>query len=594
MVDQSLRDRVFSSEPTYLTDLDLCQPQNALSPDPAPRRWRTLEYTTDEMSGVMLMAGPETAAPEVRYPLNARGWHAVSIGVFGDHRESVGLLLKLSGEDTFSVLMMRPMEDEQRAGQSVTPAHRTKRITELFWRAVDITGQDLVFGQTAWRVAAGDGVGSLRSENTGIAYIKLVALSDPEVDAIKADRARTDASRLFAHNDSHGFHFSHRTTTAEEIRRNLECFRDTDFSRIYWEAGSGDSLNYFSKIGRVRIYPGVGDFMRQGDRMHSESWNIFWEKGIDPVEAALGHAHDVGLEFHASYRVAGFHYPPPGDHNSHGPTFYKYHPDLRGVDRAGNRTPRMSYSYPEVRGFVVSLLREMATYPIDGICILYNRRPPLVEYEPPVVEGFKAEYGDDPRRLDDDDPRWLSCRARTLTQFHREVREAMDAAATEQGRSRIAVSAIVMRNEQENLANAMDLKAWIDEGLVDTIIPYSSAPNLDSVAEGWTDVRDAEYFVSLTAGTRCTLALNIMPRQMSPEAYRKRAAALYAAGVENLFFWDCTVGRADYSTSWDALRRLGHRDELSAWTSEGEPALASPAKDMTKLGDWDLSYDTPG
>jgi uncharacterized lipoprotein YddW (UPF0748 family) len=254
----------------------------------------------------------------------------------------------------------------------------------------------------------------------------------------------------------------------------------------------------------------------------------------------------------------------------------------------------MSYSYPEVRGFVVSLFREMATYPIDGICLLYNRRPPLVEYEPPVVEGFKAEYGDDPRRLDEDDPRWLSYRARTLTQFHREVREAMDAVATEQRRSRIAVSAIVMRDEQENLANAMDLKAWIDEGLVDTIIPYSSAPNQDSVAEGWTDVRDAEYFVSLTAGTRCTLALNIMPRQMSPEAYRKRAVALYAAGVENLFFWDCTVGRADYSASWDALRRLGHRDELEAWTSEGEPALASPAKDMTKLGDWDLSYDTPG
>ena len=63
---------------------------------------------------------------------------------------------------------------------------------------------------------------------------------------------------------------------------------------------------------------------------------------------------------------------------------------------------------------------------MDGVCLLFNRRMPLVEYEPPVVEGFQQEYGLDPRGLPADDARWLAYRARTLTGFMRELRAALD------------------------------------------------------------------------------------------------------------------------------------------------------------------------
>ena len=108
-----------------------------------------------------------------------------------------------------------------------------------------------------------------------------------------------------------------------------------DFSRIYWETGSGDILKYFSKLGRLGTYDDQGDFGRRGDRMHAESWRSMIRDGIDPFEAALSHAHDLGMELHASYRVAGFHYPPPLDYNSQGPTFYKFSPRLRSTDKMG-------------------------------------------------------------------------------------------------------------------------------------------------------------------------------------------------------------------------------------------------------------------
>ena len=37
-------------------------------------------------------------------------------------------------------------------------------------------------------------------------------------------------------------------------------------------------------------------------------------------------------------------------------------PELRSVDKNGRTTPRLSYAYPQVRGFVISLLREIKLF----------------------------------------------------------------------------------------------------------------------------------------------------------------------------------------------------------------------------------------
>ena len=442
-----------------------------------------------------------------------------------------------------------------------------------------------MLSQISWRVTSGNEPGTVKAVDATVAYIKAVPLTEAEAAAVKADRERTDTRRLFAHDDGHGPHFSYRPTTADEIRRHIEPYRDSDFSRLYWEAGGGDRCGYFTRIGRLPTADGAQDFGRQGDRMHAESWRAFRDKGSDPLQIAADYTHEIGLEFHAGYRVAGFNSPPPLPDHRDETSFYVRHPELRGVDRSGRPTPRISYTYPETRRFVISVLREIAGYSVDGICFMYNRRLPIVEYEPPLVEGFEAEYGEDPRRLDEDDPRWLSYRASILTRFMRDVREAMDDVATQEGRQHIGVSAIVMGSEEENLLNGIDLRAWVREGLVDTLIAYSSHPKWGSTTESWTDMRDVEHLVSLTRDTPCVLALNIMPRAMPPDAYRLRASALYGAGVEHFFFWDTFPS---YTPSWSALRRLGHREEIEAWIGAGQPPLVAPSVPLKRLGDWDL------
>lgn len=580
-------DSWLSQKPVYRADLDRCTPADALAIEPHLRRWRRLNYEIDSLSGTMLLAGPETAAPTITYPLNLHGLYAVSIGVLpitsSEEGHQLAILLKRSGDETFTALTLPPQSDGG-------PHHH--EIVEMFWRITDLTGHGLQIGQIGARVAPADNAGSFECAPARVAYFKLVPLTDAETRAFQSDQQGSDTRRLFAHNDAHGPHYQYRLTTPEDVRREIEPYRDTDFSRMYWEAGGGDQTSYFSQVGGRHTF-NLGDFGRRGDRLHVESWREFQQQGVDPFDVALEYTHEIGLQFHASYRVAGFHYPPPLDHFNTGDSFYKRHPEWRGIDRTGRQTPRMAYSFPEVRQFVISLLREIAQRPIDGICLLYNRRMPLVEYEPPIVEGFKGQFGDDPHKLDAHDPRWLSYRTGVLTEFMREVRAAMD----QEGRSkRIEISAIVGGTEGENLINGMDLGTWVNEGLVDTLIPYTSGQNYDSSVTAWTDPKQLEYFINLVRGTSCVLAPNIMPRHMTPEEFRQRAATVYSAGADHMFFWDCAggSGRANYRDTWNALRRLGHRDEIDAWRASGESDLSNPRMNLRKLGDWDLSYVTPG
>lgn len=586
-----IADRGFSQPPIYLTDLDRCTPAGALSTEPRRHAWRTLPYSTGAFNGVMLLAGPETAAPPVTYPLNVRGWHAVSIGVHPFWSEPEGrqleVQIKLSGPGPFTIL----------SWPRVPFGGHAEHLHEHFWSVADLTGRHLEIAQPTARASSGDGLGAYLGQPARVAYVKLVPLTVAEVRAVGDDQARDDSRRLFAHQDAHGPHSAWRLTSAAEIRREVEPYRHTDFSRLYWECGSGDLMNYFTKLGRTPAHDGLDDFPRQSDRFNAESWRILHDRSIDPLRVAAEHAREIGLEFHASYRVAGFHYPPPLDHFTHGDAVYRRRPEWRGVDRQGRRTPRFAYTYPEVRDYVISLLREIVQYPVDGVCMLYNRRLPLVEYEPQLVEGFGSAHGVDPRTLDPHHPTWLRYRSGVLTQFHRELRAAMDEETRRQGRSRrLQISAVVAGSEAENLNFGVDPGAWVNEGLVDTLIPYSSATNFNSSVDAWADPRAIDYYVNLARGSNTIIAPNMMPRQVSPEQLRQRASGLYRAGVRHLFFWDCAggSGRATYGDMWSALRRLGHRGEVENWRTGGEPSLASPRHDIHSLGDWNLRYQTPG
>jgi len=559
----------------YLADMSRFEPRSALSRKPMRHHWRLLDFESDVAKGVMLVAGQNTGAPEINLPFEQKGWHRIYFGIrsFGAGEDETKLLVRMDDRNVFTTIRHKQGAPD--------------RIDEYYWRTADLTGRRLHLRPFRLQLDP-DNADSIANPSSGVwlAYIKLVPVSGPE-----ASDARTRT--LYAHHDAWSYMFWERPTTAEDIERQLEVFRDTDFSRVYWESAQGDRTNYFSKLGVSTADDGIQDFYRVGDRLAAESMRILRKNGIDPLRVAADYLHGMGLECHATFRPSGFHFDYPLDEWNLG-GLYEKHPEWRGTDREGNRTPRLSYAYPEMRKAVLEILKETARYPVEGICVAYNRRPPFLEYDTPIIESFQSRYGTDPRKLDERDSQWLSHRATFMTQWMRELRQALDEVGRERGVAKpLEISAIVMGTEAENLYYGLDLPAWIRERLVDTIIPYTSGTGLDSSKQSWVNASEAEFFLRISLGTRTKLACNLMPRQLSPDVYRERALGLYNTGVQHLFFWDCDA-RADFSPSWTILSRLGHREELEQWARAGRPKYREPASRLRKFGDWDLRYQTPG
>ena len=589
-----------TSEAIYLSDLDRSEPRSALARGWKHGTWRLFDYTAERdaetidiesihdafdqkpdpertFSGTLLLAMHDSRAPEIAYSPDRTGWHRIYIGIYQKPFEGANAIdVRLSRDPAFTTL----------EGREGGKDHQESRLLEIYWKTADLTGQDIHFRQITFP----------RIRDAWVAFIKLIPLSREQVREFEADRANPEHKRLFVHIDPG---IANESGSKKTLLSLLDPLRHGDVARLYWETAMGDRVFYRSGIGR---YPtetqDQGDdpdnpfFERPYGRIETKTWEAYRKSGVEPLEVAVEFAREHGIELHASYRVGGFHFPAPYYSEPRG-SFFEQHPELVCVDREGNPLPRISYAFPETRKYVLSLLREMASsYAIDGVALLYNRRPPLLAYEAPIVEGFQAEYGEDPRELDPLDERWLQYRSTFLTRFMRELREMLDSVEHDQGRSRLAVTAVVCR-PGENILHGMDLETWVREGLVDTLIPYSSSVRLNSFVPAWDDPKDVEHFVSLVDGTGCTLALNLMPRGVSSREYYDMAYRLYQSGVQRFFFWD-GLGRTGGVGRWRKAARIGHRSEVEEWVRKGKPSLLPAASRLWRLDGWDLRLETPG
>ena len=545
-----------------MSDMRKCEPQSALSSERRKRHWQTIEYETDEVAGTMLSAGPGTGAPDVTYPLDLRGWYSAYVGIWGlglAPGEANMIKIRLDDDPCFTVFTREK------------PSLLT--LEEGFWKHADLTDQDIIIGQQ----------NSGFPTSASLAYVRLVPLSSEEVERIRWDRENPDARRLIGANDAFSDFWRKRSTTKEDILEMVEPYRNTDFKKLFWEVGNGHATLVGDSSSKA-FGEGIEDFPRIGDRFTAESFSILASKGIDPLKIAIEHSHGMGLELHISERVEMFFSAPPWE-EFFSTSFYSEHPELRLVDRDGTQIAGMSYAYPEVRAHYISVLKKAASYGADGAVIIYVRGPPIILYETPVVEGFKARHGVDPRELDEKDEAWLKHRASYVTVFMREVRQAMDEVGEKPGK-RLEVSAITLGRREHNLFYGFDIEAWVEQGLIDNLILY---PSNDGHANEGIDMR---HYAHVTRGTRCKLYPNMMPRRMLAGEFRKKALGYYESGADGLFFWD-TNDRHDTTSMWTTIRRLGHRSEIKDFVTREKPEEEPRTTKLLRLGGYFMQKYSP-
>ena len=543
-----------------LSDMSACTPSGGTAREWRKDTWRLIDYETyDGITGTMAYAHPHLGAPELELPLNANGLYKVFLGVnytksrFGTVYEGYSpygnLDVKLTGDYGFTHVAAEQTAVEPPDG--TTPISKLGKgknaatsIQETYWRTADLTGQSLFFRPMGAPYDCDEWQGV-----SNLSYVRLVPLTAKEEEAWRQLQPRDDTRRV-AYLYCAGNLSGHIDTGPEDYHpATMDWFKDelapalnTDIGLLSLELIRGNYCAYRSRIGDV----GGED-------------NTWQEKWIDPLAAFAKLGHEQGLKILVAMRMIGGAYPtclePIG-----WARFFWEHQEWVKRDRYGAGTTSLSIAYPEVQDYWLSLLREVLAYGIDGVTIYLNRFHPFVLYEEPVVESFQAAFGDDPRELPEDDPRWIQHCADYVTGFLRRVRALLDekpqrvlALTFYGGPSKYDAS-----EDWHPILYNCDVETWIQEGLADYLFPTQYP--WPSYIKKWSEM----------AGGRVHSWPDLMPSNQPGEKFAEQAKMYYEAGADGICLRDAER-RAPSTSEWAVQRHLGHREILD-YLAEQAPA----------------------
>jgi len=504
-------------EVVMITDFSSCEPAEALC------EWSLIDYETEEFNGRLLHAAKNSPAPNVTLDLNVSGWYAVYLWLMGG--DSTVPKYYLDYCCVFSQShgpAVRLTKDGHFSGSFRTFSHDLMRpgVEACFWKCADLTNQKLTIKHQGHTVY--------------LAALELVPLSSPEVKAIQKDRSDASHRKMIVKTDVYG-----------EINNwFIEHLRNRDL--FAWIIGMQNTSDYLN--------PGGCDALRNFvDKVHGLNAECFV---LERPSAWIGHLYDD------SQRARDF------DH----------HPEWHCKERDGTDTCQCSYAHPEVVEYMLKRARAVAEHGIDGFGYMFNREPGLVRFEQAALEGFEEKHGVDPLSLVDDDERLLEWRAEIITNYLRQVRKMLDEVASEKGFDRIKMVHITLANKAANHLYSFDIPTWIEEGLVDILVPYPWSEYSERwLAQGFIDV-DVRYYSELVKGTDTKVfpmwLSGIWRDYWTPEHIRfvdyfKKAKEQYKDGADGIAAWDLAGMR--FSFDQDRWMRLGHKDKLDEWIENDYP-----------------------
>ena len=226
----------------------------------------------------------------------------------------------------------------------------------------------------------------------------MIPLTEEEQTRYVADRDSLPARRLTATCDGFSFLCTRSPRTAEEVLREIEPLRHTDFTTLLLHLVHGDTVRYPSAYQQTSftmaqchpspIYGYGAEGLRELER-----------QGINYAQVLIDGAHDMGMKIHVGLRPGGWTYYQPYTDMVRSP-FYDAHPEWRTVDRDGTPVARMSWAVPDVRNPMIDALMDAVALGADGAHIVFNRGLPAVLFEPAFRELFEQHHGPDPRTLD--------------------------------------------------------------------------------------------------------------------------------------------------------------------------------------------------
>ena len=250
--------------------------------------------------------------------------------------------------------------------------------------------------------------------------------------------------RLLYYNDSrHTYMYSYDPPMSlEEAWSPVDEVAGTAVGTFVYGSGAGPAVMHDSKAGEV--------WGRRFEKFDSAwSWRAYEnvksliDAGHDPLKILIDRAHDKGMDFFASLRLN--HPMDPADVDN--PFNWQFRMDHPEWCLTGSGKHSFNWVYPEVRAERFAYIEEYLTR--------YN------------IEGLELEFTFCPYYFEDDE---AERNAPVMTDYLRDVRRLADETAAKRGRP-IEIGARILPTRAGNLAQGLDVAAWIQDGLLDFVVP---------------------------------------------------------------------------------------------------------------------------
>jgi len=480
-----------------LTDFSTVLPAEKASRAARPGIWQLADYRTDELTGTLIMANPDVAAPEIAITLPLQGRYEIYLGFF----ENFGDRLKLKLPSDRCYERLAPSQ----------PFGTGPNFQDVYWRTLDLTGNEqiLIKQDGAFRAAVG--------------YIMAKKVADEPLQR-------------------HGRCLLH--VTDDGFPSNWGKPDDHEDESWLVEPLMHLGCNYISlgiDICGLANYPTRHDSLRIPLQEILDNDVFAWEHAKLAVELMLECEADgyqvpkryyelvqqQGAQALGYSRMAHIHASPPYD--AMYSTLYDAHQEYRCIDISGVAVNRLSYAFPEVRQEFAKLFTEQVEMGANGVNMVFVRGLPAVLYEEPVRARFQELYGEDCMQLPENDPRAQKVRMEFVTTFMREQRKALDAAGS--GRKiNILVSVPATREICEFYG--LDIPTWIAEGLIDILCPYKFG-----IDAGAADL-EMDFFCQMVQGTSVLLLPYINTWRDTAESCLQTAIDLMKYPIGGFSVWD--------------------------------------------------------
>lgn len=556
------------------SDLGRCfGPNKNLSDKGMRDKWRVIPYRTGQIRGTLLSALNESFPEDVSFDPQLTGWYKiyVCLPTYGDQEVNI----KLTQDEGFFELC--PLKKE---GLTFT------RLEESFWRYAKMDGQSVILSRKP--------CSPLWPKTSLLAWLRFVEMTEEEVAALMAERAQQETHNLYLTDDIHNRIYEGNLDAPGYWDGVVCAYEDSDIEWLSMERVTSfisghcpdDNVEDFA-------FPRGGDRNLQQQRHKFDSRKVLGE--------LVKKGHDRGIKMSLSLRMGAWGIGFPFDQCYFDYPDYLAKPEYNCVLREGVPAAAWSYAYEEVQQCVIGMLLEMAESGCDAVTLIAHRGLPYVLFEKPVVDRFRALYGEDPYDLPLEEPRLNALHCEIMTEFFRKARKALDEAHPDR---HVQIHLRSLYSVYDNKYIGLDTEKLMAEGLIDAVIPYpwryrevygpgcilpnghidmevykawvndpdhqpyflkgdvEATEDIKGVPQGPANIQQlVQQWMALEEKYGVKVYIDIMPRIMPPEEIRRRALELYDAGAKRLAMWD-TFGRVTVKAMWGTARKLGHVEQL--------------------------------